>query len=268
MYKNGYISEWEPIENLRRIDENISEYVYHKEFAENLELKKYQRIEHGLSGELRFLFEYLEVKEDNGNVYYRENSNRIRPEIPELFNTQLGVFENHNHGEFFSYLEKKDKDFFVRGNFQEMFDCGEYTYAVSNLLHGGSILGIIRIDHNYEFISVFDNIRDMGLKFLEYLGKVEIENGYLLFVNGDIRADRSERFHDVMYLLRVDRDNGFSMENEWNCQISNTNSVAIKDEYVYFGHNKMVSRLNISTGDVAYFTNKSDEALAALVRGQ
>ena len=37
-----------------------------------------------------------------------------------------------------------------------------------------------------------------------------------------------------------------------------------KDLEVYFGHNKMVTRLDINTGEFAYFTNKSDEELAAL----
>ena len=34
---------------------------------------------------------------------------------------------------------------------------------------------------------------------------------------------------------------------------------------VYFGQNKMVTRLNVENGEVAYFTNKSDEELDALV---
>lgn len=38
-------------------------------------------------------------------------------------------------------------------------------------------------------------------------------------------------------------------------------------DYVYFGQNKMVTRLNLTAGEVEYYTDKSDEELAVLVKG-
>ena len=40
--------------------------------------------------------------------------------------------------------------------------------------------------------------------------------------------------------------------------------VAVGD-YVYFGQNKMITRLDVKTGEMKYFTNITDEELAALV---
>lgn len=35
-------------------------------------------------------------------------------------------------------------------------------------------------------------------------------------------------------------------------------------DYVYFGRNKMITRLDINTGELKYYTNKNDEEMAAL----
>ena len=36
------------------------------------------------------------------------------------------------------------------------------------------------------------------------------------------------------------------------------------ENYIYFGQNKMITRLNILTGDMDFFTNKTCEEMAAL----
>ena len=53
---------------------------------------------------------------------------------------------------------------------------------------------------------------------------------------------------------------------EWNMFISSSNSMVAVGNYVYFGQNKMVTRLNVLTGETAFFTNKSDEEIDALVK--
>ena len=42
--------------------------------------------------------------------------------------------------------------------------------------------------------------------------------------------------------------------------------MVVVGNYTYFGQNKMVTRLNILTGETAFFTNKSDEEIDALVK--
>ncbi|MGB4609233.1 MAG: hypothetical protein WBH77_01255 [Saccharofermentanales bacterium] len=46
--------------------------------------------------------------------------------------------------------------------------------------------------------------------------------------------------------------------------IPSSNNIVLCGDSIYFGQNKMVIRLSINTGEFAYFTNKSDEELAAL----
>ena len=35
--------------------------------------------------------------------------------------------------------------------------------------------------------------------------------------------------------------------------------------FLYFGQNKMVTRLNMETDEITFFTNKNDDEIAALV---
>lgn len=51
----------------------------------------------------------------------------------------------------------------------------------------------------------------------------------------------------------------------WDFSISSANSMVVKGDYVYFGQNKMITRLNIQSGETVFFTNKTDEGIAALV---
>lgn len=96
----------------------------------------------------------LEIELDGGTVYYRLNDN-ISKESPESFDTQFGIFGNYDHGEFggclgknhYDELSDEEKkathllgfvglgDYYISGNFCDMFDCGDYSYAISNLIH-------------------------------------------------------------------------------------------------------------------------------------
>ena len=231
-------------------------------------------------------FEPLEVKEDGGVIFYRENHNHVHMEEPEIFETQYGIFNNHNNGEFTSWLGKddydglpeKDKevnrlfgrgDFYLEGNFCDMFDCGKYTYAVSNLMHRG--LGefkIVRIDQKLKSVVMYDSLSFERWICLQYKGRYKIDNGYVIIASGFTELDRSQsekrNFQDRMLLFQIDEGGKCEIIREWKIKISSSNSLAVLGDYAYFGHNKMVTRLNLTSGELAYYTNKSDEELAAL----
>ncbi len=158
--KIRYVSEWKPFSELKHIQKNISSLGYRKEYVEEHNLEK-MRIFNWSSQHSICFFEPLEVTADGYEILYRENENRIHYDVPEAFGTQFGTFINHNNGEFSSWLEKVDSDnpyetsktctndLEIRGNFCDMFDCGLFSYAISNLLHGGTgEFNIIRINES------------------------------------------------------------------------------------------------------------------------
>lgn len=285
--KKTNISGWRPISELKQIEQNISEFGYSKEFIDKTRMydKKTSCESDMMTGRINF-FEPIEVREDGGVVFYRENEKHIYREISETFEMQYGIFNNHNNGEFFSWLGKDDCDeiteegqelhrlferggFFVEGNYCDMFDCGEYVYAISNLMHMGlGYFKIVRINKNFESVVMYDNTSLGGWICLEYNGCFRNEYGYMIIASGysELKYDQDEKrhFQDITLLFQIDDNGNCKITQEWKIQISSSNSTAVLNGFAYFGQNKMVTRLNLASGEMAYFTNKSDAELAAL----
>lgn len=284
----GYTSDWNPFSELRIVQQNISELGYKKEYIkkQKLEKTKKPRYINMLNGVINF-YEPIEVKQEGNEVFWRYNENQIYTYIPKMFKTQFGVFNNHNNGEFASWLGKsgydgpmteyertvnsiyRRNDYFLEGNYCDMFDCGEYTYAISNLMHLG--LGkfkIVRIDEELNALTMFDNCTFEDFTCLEYAGRFQRESEYIVIAGGtrEIKCNADERkFQDITLLFTIDETGNCTIKNEWNISISSANSMVAVGEYVYFGQNKMVTRLNVLSGEIEYFTNKSDEELSVLV---
>ena len=47
-------------------------------------------------------------------------------------------------------------------------------------------------------------------------------------------------------------------------QIPLANGLVVLGDYAYIGQNKMITKIDLSTGDREFFTNKSEEELEAL----
>lgn len=279
-------TEWRPISELKLIDKDISSFGYPIDFikANKLHRKKSPHVSRS-TGQISF-YELLEVRERNGQVYFRENNNYERLEKPKKFETQFGAFNNHNRGEFFSWLGKDDYkglpeeerklrerfgqgDLFIEGNYCDMFDCGEYVYAISNSMHMrlGSFK-IVRIDKYLNTAVMFDTSSGTIITSLKYLYHCQVGNGHIIIASGSEESNRGlsgeRKYHDITFVFYIDIDGQCDISHEWDFRISSSNSEVKVGDYVYFGQNKMITRLDINTGELKYFTNKNDEELAAL----
>ena len=115
---------------------------------------------------------------------------------------------------------------------------------------------------------MFDNYTFEDFTRLEYAGRFQSESEYVVIVGGtrEIKCNADERkFQKITLLFTIDETGNCTIKNEWNISISSANSTVAVGEYVYFGQNKMVTRLNVLSGEIEYFTNKSDEEVSALV---
>lgn len=285
--KIRHTTEWLPFSTLRKIENNISSLGYKKEYIQEhgLEEIKHYHCSNMITGVMNF-FEPLEVKADGDEVFWRLNENHVHMDEPETFDTQFGVFNNHNNGEFTSWLGKdgydglpaKEKvinaaygrnDFLVEGNYVDMFDCGKYAFAISNQMHMGlGIFKIIRIDEHMSVETMYDNYHDVGKTRLEYAGRFRRENNWFVIAGGSLEIETEEgekrKFQDRAVLFRIDDKGNCEIDREWEIRISSANSMTVVGDYAYFGQNKMVTRLNLMSGHMDFFTNKNDEELAAL----
>ena len=280
------ISEWRQFSELTAIDKDISGLGYKREYIEEHQLKEAKTLlgSGTVSGVINF-DEPLEVKAEGDEIVWRQIEKRVYWDAPETFNTQFGLFINHNNGEFASWLEKAndettslkegeeygifdEDDFFVPGNYCDMFDFGDYTYAVSNLMHLSiGNFKIIKIDGSITAETLYENISERTIEPLEYLGRFKKGDAWYIIASGFVMVehdDKDRNYKKRTLLLRIDKDGNFSISKEWEIEISRINSMAVNGDYVYFGQNKMVSRLNISSGEISYYTNKSNEEIAAL----
>ena len=251
-------TEWKPITELRAVEEDISSFGYVKEYIAANELLRKKSLA------------AIEVKEENGEIFYREKDFHEHKGSPEKFETQYGTFLNHDGGEFDSWLGREDpKDYYVEGNFCDMFDFGEFSYAVSNLQHLLSgWVKIVRIDKNLEATTLYDNFNEDGWNYLQYMGRFSNERGPVLIVTGFKKLERGKNgernLQDQTILFQIDRDGECNISQTWEIKISDHNSMAAAGDYVYFGQNRMVTRLNITSGELSYLTDKNEEELAEL----
>ena len=284
--KGKYISEWKPVSKMRPVEKNISYFGYKKEFIQSHRLQETKSCRCvSLTGAMNF-HEPIEVKSENGIVYYRENDDHVHRDVPVYFDTQFGRFNNHNNGEFVSWLGKAVYDksprkeqknnklfegngYYIPGNFCDMFDCGDCCYAVSNLMHMAvGDFKVVRIDRDLTVVTLYNNAQEEGYPGLEYLGRIENGEGHVLIASGSTRPSRSHPeipFYEKTKIFQIDKYGRCSIIRDWNMRITSSNSVAEALGFLYFGQNKMVTRLNMETGEITFFTNKNDDEIAALV---
>lgn len=267
--KKYLTTEWQPISDLTPVKEDISEYGYSAEYIEanKLKDKKDFHCSSSITGRVNY-HEHLEVKQKGNTVLFRENDNYEYTDSPEKFYTQHGLFINHNNGEFSSWLETEN-GFELNGNFCDMFDCGEYSYAVSNLMHLGlGHLKIVKIKANLQYEILYDTYTFESWHCLEYIGYFRNDRGAVIIASGFTEAETEQNeernFQNKTLLFQISKNGDFGIIKEWNFSISSPNSMVKKENFLYFGQNKMVTRLDLSNGEISYYTNKSAEELASL----
>lgn len=198
-------------------------------------------------------------------------------DIPQAFETQFGTFNNYNHGEFASWLAKDDYQnyqekgrsiFHIQGNYRDMFDCGKYSYAISNLTHGNlGLFKIIRIDQYFNAMVMYDNCINHYDTILKYVGRFENKEGYGVIASGcrslECMGEKRE-LHDITVLFQIDENGNCVKSNEWEISLSNASSMAVVGDYLLSAQNEMVMRLNMLTGEIVFFTDKTVEDMAAL----
>jgi len=150
-----------------------------------------------------------------------------------------------------------------------MFDCGKYVYAVSNEMHmSAGKLKIVRIDAGFQSVNLFDNSFGNGWTRFKFEGRIRHENGYIIVVDGfdglNQWQNSKKSYSDRLFLLQIDSYGNCKIYKDWKAGISFSNSIAKCNRFIYFGQNKMVTRINFLSGEVAYFTNRNDQELSDL----
>ncbi len=268
--------DWRPISELNQCNDDISEYGYSKEYIEHhSELEEKDFLEWCYNTNRTSFSEPVEVMEKDDVVYYRENPNHYNRPISEVFKTQLCIFDNHNRGEFGGHLERhveeaEDREFTEEwpliDNICDMFDCGNYTYAIGNKMHGWiGVFRIYRIDKEFHYTTVYSTIEgNRFVRRLEYVGSYEKNGNYYVMASGYKESDKSRYTDGLTVLLKIEKTGDCKVLCEWDKKLSHTNSFAIAGSYGYLGQNKMVTKIDLISGETIFMTTKSNAEIAEL----
>lgn len=223
-----------------------------------------------LSNGIVWFYEPMLVDNRKGDIVWRASTVWQR-EILDSFDTKFGCFENHNNGEFTSWLGRDG--FRVEGNFEAVFDYGDFVYAVSNQRHFGlGTFGLLRIDSALDskwlYKTRYIDANDWESFF--YLGRFMEQDCMKLFLSGREKCYQPDgtpgELRDKSKILQIGADGTFSVAGDYDYAFGSANNVATLGDRLYFGLNNMVKGLDLRTGTEEYYTDKPQDVVEELMK--
>ncbi|MDO4618494.1 MAG: hypothetical protein Q4B31_03115 [Clostridia bacterium] len=270
---------YEPIENLRITENDISgvdysaEYINnHSDYFNTVDPLHTSSCSKGLR--CAWYYEPIEVILKDGKILcHADISDIYYKEQQEEFITSKGVFVSHNHGEFGGELitPKGEK---LRGNFTEVIECNNNIYAIDTCKH--TSVGHTRI---YSFSETLESTRlyssdnideyDFPDKWIDVKGLLLTETSLYVLSSG--RVDLCGT-HDISktvyktYLFEL-RNGKLFKTREFDFLIErNVKNMLIYNNNLYIGMDKIVSVIDLSTNKRTIYTSISENAEKDLLK--
>ena len=96
------------------------------------------------------------------------------------------------------------------------------------------------------------------------MGRFVKDDIMYVLVSGYAMCPDGKGFDEETILFQIAKDGTVSAFKEWNFELTHANSIAFDGRHVYLGRNKMITSLDVVSGECRYFTNKTEEEMAAL----
>lgn len=261
-------TDWNPITKLRKTSIGISGGVYSWKYAEVNGLTEKAMSLYYDKNPSMWIPEPIEVAmDDYGNIVYRfKQINGWYEEKKKEFVTSRGKFVSHNHGEFGGWLDTPGGT--LRGNFVEVFECGNRIYAIDSLDHMG--FGRVRI---YTFSDDFKeeelysendsvlkgstgNISFRALYSNNYAAWILVSGDYDYGCTGKIR-----RMREKSYFLEIS-EKGVTVKAEFGRDFFWVKNMVVQGNHMFLGMDKVVADVNIEDKRITAYTPVSLEAEA------
>lgn len=274
-------TEWKKINQLRKIDDSISNLLYSREYAEANGLvepapkitKRKKKKRFYFPDKTVYIFQGIEIKEsEQGEILWRRCGHKSTDSRMK-YNTQFGEMISDDMGEFGGQLYTPFRT--IYGNFCDVFDFEDKVYAVHSLAHLLSLcFGLYEIskDGNInEVYSLTDYFKGKDYcEDLAYCAKYirDDHNAYIL-IAGFVKQLKEE-FGETRYESRlIHICNGvvdtIMVIPEWIPEVTN---MIVNDDYVYLGHDKMLSIIDRKTKAIEYRTFLSGKAVKNLLKSR
>ena len=278
-------TEWKKLNQLRKIDDSISNLLYSREYAEANGLvepepkitKRKKKKRFYFPNKTVYIFQGIEIKEsEQGEILWRNCGYKCTDRVTK-YDTQFGEMTSDDMGEFGGVLYTPFGN--IDGNFCDVFDFEDKVYAVHSLAHLLSLdFGLYEIskDGNVnEVYSLTDYFKGKDYwEDLAYCAKYirDDHNAYILIagfvkkLKEEVGETRTEtRTESRLIHICNGRVETIMVIPEWVSEVTN---MIVTDDYVYLGHDKMLSIIDRKTKAIEYRTFLSGKAVKNLLKSR
>lgn len=270
-------TEWKKLNQLRKIDDSISNLLYSREYAEANGLvepepkitKRKKKKRFYFPNKTVYIFQGIEIKEsEQGEILWRRCGHK-GTDSRMKYNTQFGEMISDDMGEFGGQLYTPFRT--IYGNFCDVFDFEDKVYAVHSLTHLLSLcFGLYEIskDGNInEVYSLTDYFQGKDYwEDLAYCAKYirDDHNAYIL-IAGFVKQLKEECGETRLIHICNGVVDTIMVIPEWIPEVTN---MIVTDDYVYLGHDKMLSIIDRKTKAIEYRTFLSGKAVKNLLKNR
>lgn len=258
---------WKSINELRQTTIDISGGYYSEKYVNKHNLSEKSTAQCFGKNPSMWIPELIEVSvNDKSEILYRtKKAGDWYNKQKEVFETSLGTFISHNHGEFGGELiTPKER---IIGNFVDVFECNNIIYAIDSCNH--MCMGHIKIyafskELNaiklYESIDFWEN--DKIYESLSFEGLyIEDDRAYILSA-GRIEKNYSSKnktYEEKSYLYEI-KNGTIVNTTEFDYWFSEVKNICVDNNRLIIGMDKVVAIINLETKEIKAYTPISIEA--------
>lgn len=257
--------KWNSFRDLRKVETNYSGMCYSYEFAKESGMLPYRYSESYGEVHTVGVREELEITYDaDTGILYKISGTVQSGGCKETFDTQFGVFQNDNRGEFGGQMITSS-GVCVNGNFREVVNHKKKVYAIDSRNHLGlAHFRLLEFAGAKEYRVLYhtkDFLEDMeSCEDLQYGALYDTGEALFIVISGHISQKNKHRgYVACTKILKVKDSQVFELVilKEALCWVKN---LIVVENVAYVSMDKMIMRIDLDTGSVEYYTHISDLA--------
>lgn len=278
--ENDIENGWKDINKLRIVDRDYSGLRYSFEYIMNNKSENDIYCGTGSADgkwSKAAVAEQMELKRaQDGSIKYRVIGRDMKNSSVRNFDTQYGVFQSTDNGEFGGFI-KLPNGKKISGNFKYVFDVGDKVYAISSLAHMMSAgTCIYQINKSFEYTIVYNTVDAMSAFMLALAKEYKpIENircdavdikeneAYAILTGFVEKTDESGKrlYWDEERILQITEDGIKEINRYMGKRPILIKSLIVEEKDVYISCDKMVIHIDRSCNEITYLTciSKDDE---------
>lgn len=260
-------NSWKSINELRETTIDISGCSYSLKYAEKHNLIEKKHSEHFGENPSMWIREPIEVTVNNNSeiLYRTKEVGTWYEKQKETFETSLGTFISHNHGEFGGQLITPKET--LCGNFVEVFECNNIVYAIDSCDH--MCMGHIKIyafSDKLKAIKLYESIdfweNDKIYESLSFKGLCVKEDRSYILSAGSVEHDymtENKKIEEKSFLYEI-KDGKIINTIEFDYWFSEVKNIYVDNNRLIIGMDKVVAIVDLETKEIKAYTPISIEA--------